>query len=118
MFLTKYCITISSILCCLTLKNLKKRKKKGKLTGREIVEEVQSGEDRAEYGKKVLETLSTQLNQKYGRGFSTTNLKNFRSFYQTYSGEIGIRHPMGSEFNSQLSWSHYRALMRITNEKR
>jgi hypothetical protein len=43
------------------------------LIGREIVQEMQHGEKRAEYGKKVIEVLSTCLTNKYRAGFSTTN---------------------------------------------
>ena len=44
------------------------------LIGREIVEEIQSGEKRAEYGKQVMENLSIWLTERYGKGFSVTNL--------------------------------------------
>ena len=43
------------------------------LIGREIVQVVQSGEERAEYGKRLIEALSEQLNSHFGKGFSTTN---------------------------------------------
>ena len=88
------------------------------LIGREIVLELQGGDERAEYGKQVMENLSTQLTQKYGLGFSVANLKNFRQFYATYADCLAKKsYPSGSEsgggFNPQLSWSHYRALMRV-----
>ena len=114
------------------------------LIGREIVEEIQLGESRAEYGQRVLDSLSKLLNEKYGAGFSVQNLRNFRQFYQAYpdrrihypsgselhlsskrypSGSESqvsdttsqISRPAGAEFNSNLSWSHYRALMRVDN---
>lgn len=116
------------------------------LIGREIVEEVQEGEKRAEYGKQVIEKLSEQLTDKFGKGFSAPTLWNFRQFYQTYSQrEPTILSRSGREstptpevhntvsqeilsltgreltvaasiaFNSSLSWSHYRALMRVSN---
>jgi predicted nuclease of restriction endonuclease-like (RecB) superfamily len=101
------------------------------LIGREIVQAVQGGEERAEYGQHVLEKLSEQLTGRYGAGYSVANLKNFRQFYQAYSERFGIGYPTGSElvteksyltgseysFSPQLSWSHYRALMRIKDEK-
>ena len=59
------------------------------LIGREIVQELQGGEERAAYGKKVIEDLSAKLTARYGRGFSTTNLRYFRTFYVVY----GDRHP-------------------------
>lgn len=105
------------------------------LIGREIVEEIQRGKGRAKYGEKVVEQLSTRLTERYDKGFSVPNLKNFRQFYQTYSGRCGAigyptgsqsgrelsqkSYPMGDEllqgFSPQLSWSHYRALMRVEN---
>lgn len=137
------------------------------LIGREIVQELQSGDDRAEYGKQVIEGLSRRLNEKYGKGFSTSNLWYFRQFYLAYEHRANIPHPAGGElegvqklhpaggelgvekdphwganpekgrpmddeacrspishpvdtellqgFSPQLSWSHYRVLMRVEN---
>ncbi len=53
--------------------------------GRIIVEEEQNGKDRAEYGKGILKELSSQLTEKFGKGFSETNLKQMRQFYLNYS---------------------------------
>ena len=53
--------------------------------GREIVETLQGGDERAEYGKRVVAELSGRLATKYGRGFSTTNLWYFRQFYLVFS---------------------------------
>jgi hypothetical protein len=55
------------------------------LIGREIVEALQSAEDRAEYGQGLLNDLSEQLGKRYGQGFSVTNLRHFRLFYQAFS---------------------------------
>jgi predicted nuclease of restriction endonuclease-like (RecB) superfamily len=128
------------------------------LIGREIVEELQGGEERAEYGKKIIEDLSTRLTERYGRGYSTPVLWSFRQFFLSYSDRVSILSPTGREsvetakrfptgresdngqkasltgtksggvqrrnpsaseamqgFSSQLSWSHYRALMRVEN---
>lgn len=49
--------------------------------GRWIVEEQQSGEHRAGYGKKVIQTLSNKLNAEFGKGFSVDTLENARKFY-------------------------------------
>lgn len=103
------------------------------LIGREIVQELQGGEERAEYGKQVLEALSLRLTERYGTGFSVTNLRYFRLFYQAFSNRIAIHqpagdelvrpgnhHPLGDELNQgfspQLSWTHYRILMAVENE--
>lgn len=97
------------------------------LIGREMVEALQGGEDRAAYGKGIVDDLSRRLTQRYGKGYSSTNLKYFRSFYQAFPDRIPIRHPVGDEltspgygstrqgFSPQLPWSHYRALMQVTN---
>jgi hypothetical protein len=50
------------------------------LIGREIVEALQSGEQRAEYGLSLLNDLSEKLGRRYGQGFSITNLRYFRLF--------------------------------------
>lgn len=65
--------------------------------------------DRAEYGKKVLEYLSEQLTKEFGKGFTLTNLKYMRQFYRSF--------PIRQTLCDELSWSHYRILMRIENEK-
>ena len=93
--------------------------------GRMIVEEEQSGEDRAEYGKRVIAELSMYLTENYGSGFSAGNLKNMRQFYRVYSGDQ-IGETVFSQFDNlpttssgrkfYLSWSHYLKLMRISNE--
>jgi predicted nuclease of restriction endonuclease-like (RecB) superfamily len=76
--------------------------------GRLIVQEEQSGAARAAYGKGTLELLSRRLTAQFGKGYSLANLRNFRQFFQTYCADE-IRYTAGSE----LSWSHYRLLMRI-----
>jgi len=72
------------------------------LIGREIVQELQGGEERAGYGKQVLENLSRRLTERYCKGFSATNLKYFRRFYQTYSDRMGIRYPAGDESENEV----------------
>lgn len=64
--------------------------------GRMIVEDEQNGENRAEYGKKLLKDLSIHLTEKFGRGFSETNLRQMRNFYESYSQQI--QQTVSSEF--------------------
>jgi predicted nuclease of restriction endonuclease-like (RecB) superfamily len=78
--------------------------------GREIVEDEQKGEKRAGYGEHLLKNLTTVLTTQYGKGFDYSNLKNMRQFYKTY--------PIGDALRSQLSWTHYRLLMRIDNPQK
>ena len=77
------------------------------LIGKRIVEEEQDGNKRAEYGKKLMKTLSEKLTKEFGRGFSQRNLEQMRTFYLRYS----ISQTVSAEF--KLSWSHYLILMRI-----
>ncbi len=65
--------------------------------------------ERAEYGKNLLQYLSQQLTAEFGKGFSVQGLRNMRQFYCTF--------PIRSTLWSELSWSHYKVLMRISNEK-
>ena len=67
------------------------------LIGREIVQELQGGKGRAEYGEKVVEDLSARLTERYGKGFSWRNLQWFKQFYLAYRDRITILHPMGAE---------------------
>lgn len=66
--------------------------------------------DRAEYGAGLLKYLSEQLTAEFGKGFTVANLKNMRQFYRAYSNRYTLC--------SELSWSHYRVLMRISDDKR
>jgi len=68
------------------------------LIGREIVQEEQGGQRRAGYGDTLLEDLSRRLTERYGKGYSTPNLRNFREFYHVYSNRISeIRHAVRGE---------------------
>jgi hypothetical protein len=60
------------------------------LIGREIVEEEQRGQKRAEYGKALLTGLSAYLQAEFGRGYSVDNLEWFRAFYVRYPGLLEI----------------------------
>ncbi len=70
------------------------------LIGRVIVEALQDGAERAEYGKQVVEKLSARLTERYGKGFSEQSLQNFRRFYLFYSERVTIPSPMGRESNT------------------
>lgn len=88
--------------------------------GKEIVEEEQHGQERAEYGKAILEKLSINLQDKYGRGFGVDTLEQARRFYLTYPLDTVLksdalrRKSNEPEFNPNLSWTHYRLLMKIS----
>ena len=77
--------------------------------GKRIVEEEQGGAERAKYGKKQIEQLSKQLTVEFGKGLSVRNLRNMRSFYQTF--------PIRNALRTELNWTHYRCLIRIEEKK-
>jgi len=76
--------------------------------GRLIVEEEQNGKDRAEYGSFLISKLSGKLTQEYGKGFTESNLKYMRQFYQTFEKSHALR--------GELSWTHYRLLLKVEKE--
>ena len=65
--------------------------------------------DRAGYGKNLLQFLSQQLTSEFGKGFDESNLRKMRQFYCVF--------PIRDTLCPELSWSHYRLLMRIADEK-
>jgi hypothetical protein len=75
--------------------------------GQYIVEYEQGGSGKADYGKKLLEQLSKDLSLLHGKGFSLSNIKRMRQFYQTF--------PIGAEVPHQLSWTHFVELLKIEN---
>jgi hypothetical protein len=69
------------------------------LIGREIVEEEQNGRDRADYGKRIVETLSRRITLDFGAGYSSQSLFYMKQFYQTFPA------PASSEANSpRTAW--------------
>ena len=78
--------------------------------GKRINEEILQGE-RAEYGKDIIATLSRQLVQEYGSGFSRPSLNRMCLFYQIFP-ESGIR----ATLSHKLSWSHYVELITLKDE--
>lgn len=65
--------------------------------------------DRATYGKRVLQYISDKMTAEFGAGFNIRNLRYMRQFYLAF--------PIRNTLCSELSWSHYRLLMRVENEQ-
>lgn len=106
------------------------------LVGRRIVEQEQHGQERAQYGKHIVELASEALTAEFGKGYSVVNIKSFRKFYltfndlligQTVSAQSGngltikgqtasAELELAKMIPSNLSWSHYERLMRIKNK--
>lgn len=76
--------------------------------GKIIFEEEQQGKDRADYGKYLIKTISETFQPKFGSGFSIRQLEMNRQFYRTFPNTNALR--------SQLSWTHYRTIIRIDNQ--
>jgi predicted nuclease of restriction endonuclease-like (RecB) superfamily len=109
------------------------------LIGREIVEEEQQGQQRADYGENLLKNLAQRLKQDFGTGYSYSNLKYMRQFYGTFPhllDAVGIGHAVRDlsfptaqlaalsnstldwqpgQLHPNLSWTHYRTLVRVEN---
>ncbi|SFV70787.1 FIG074102: hypothetical protein [hydrothermal vent metagenome] len=77
--------------------------------GKQIVQEEQKGEDRAKYGSYLIKELSNQLSDEFGKGYSKQSLWNMRQFYNSF--------PILSTLWRELSWSHYKLLIRLQDEK-
>ncbi len=75
--------------------------------GKQIYEACGENE-RAEYGKQLLQYLADKLTQEFGKGFTVANLRNMRQFFLTFQNRNAVR--------SELSWTHYRSLMRVDDE--
>ena len=107
--------------------------------GQYIVEDEQQGEYRAQYGKQVLQNLSTRLTERFGDGWSYSNLRQIRQFYLVYGNLTGSVCQIDGKNDRQclsnsdsaigvtslskqivmpepvftLSWSHYLILMHL-----
>lgn len=88
--------------------------------GRRIVQTEQSGQTKAEYGTAVVEKLSEDLTNRFGRGFRRSNLFQMRAFYLAYAQTIqptaseelaSIIQTLSGQF--PLPWSHYVKLISI-----
>lgn len=116
------------------------------LVGKRIVEQEQHGRERAEYGKRIIELASEALTAEYSKGYSLTQIKNFKKFYLMFRGldiqqavlaeSMRIRQtlsdqssvlilPKGQTPSDQfeirynipnLSWSHYERLLRVKDD--
>jgi len=76
--------------------------------GAQIRLREQNGNQRADYGTRLLARLAQDLNEKYGRGFSKSNLSNMRKFNELYQ----LR-----EISNELTWSHYRTLITVEDTR-
>ena len=78
--------------------------------GRRLVEVEQDGQLRARYGDALIKRLAKDLTQRFGRGFSRSNLEQMRVFYTNWPISQTV-----SGISFPLSWSHYVRLMSVDN---
>lgn len=76
--------------------------------GKRIVEEEQNGDEKAEYGTFLLKELAQNLSVDIGKNFDERELRRIRQFFLTF--------PIRDAVRPELSWSHYRSLIRVENE--
>lgn len=74
-----------------------------------IIVEAQGGEKRAKYGNEIIKKWSVKLTEKYGKGYDSSNLSNFRKFYLTFPILDAVR---------QESWTNIRKLLSIKDENK
>ena len=85
------------------------------LIGKRIAEEELNGKNRTEiYGVEIIKKLSKELTEKYGKGYTKTNLYSFYTFYKEYKD---IFHPVSGKSGLLLSWTHYRILLQVHDLK-
>jgi DUF1016 N-terminal domain len=75
--------------------------------GRLILEEEQHGKERANYGAYLISEMAKRLKKMYGSGYAQQSLRNYRQFYRKF--------PIRSALRSELTWTHYKLIMRIEN---
>lgn len=76
--------------------------------GKRIVEEEQNGNEKADYGTFLLKELAQNLSVDLGKNFDERELRRIRQFYVTF--------PIRDTVRPELSWSHYRLLIRVESE--
>ncbi len=81
--------------------------------GKRISEEILNGEDRAEYSAETIITLSKQLTEIYGKGFSKNNLYRNLQFYRLFPQIF----PTVMGKSELLTWSHYDILFTVSDDE-
>lgn len=73
--------------------------------GKLIIEEEQNGNKRANYGEKLIDSISLELTKEFNKGFDVSNIRRIRRFYLTYQKWETV--------SPKLTWSHYSELIKI-----
>jgi len=115
------------------------------LIGKRIIEEIQQGEKRANYGEQVIKNVSKALTAEFGKGYSDRSVRQYRQFYQMFpklpnmrtliaesdsrkknNKSVNaakqktnlantVRQIQNSSLQSPLNWSHIQRIMRVSN---
>ena len=83
------------------------------LIGYRIAEEELGGEERSEYGLKIIKKISKELTQLYGKGYDRSNLYHCLKFYKTFPQIVDT---VCRQSGNLLSCSHYRALLQVEDK--
>ena len=86
--------------------------KRNWLLGKRIAEEELPGDERAEYGSKIICRLSDELTALYGKGFDRSTLYKFVRFYKFFPQIVDSASPQ----LERLSWTHFRVLLQVNDE--
>ena len=78
--------------------------------GKRIQTEV-LGNERAEYGKEIVQSLSAQLNKEFGRGFGRRSLFNMVRFAEVYPDPQIVQ-----SLIAQLSWTHFQRIIPLKDD--
>ena len=77
--------------------------------GQAIVNHEQRGRNRAGYGEQLIESLAARLTAEFTKGFQPRNLWWMRDFY--------LKFPKLNALRSELSWTHYRLLLKVDGQE-
>lgn len=82
------------------------------LLGKRIAIECLNENGKADYGKKTMKKLSSELKEKYGKGFDFSSLYKYVKFHQEFPQILDSLRPKSGR---PLSWTHYRILLQETS---
>ena len=83
------------------------------LLGYRIASEDLNGEERSEYGLKIIKEISKELTERYGKGYDRSNLYHYLKFYKAFPKIVDT---VCRQSDVLLSWSHYRTLLQVEDK--
>lgn len=73
-----------------------------------LIVDAQGGELKAAYGANLIDRLAERLTKELGKGFTRSNLRTMRQFYLMFQNCHSV--------SGNLSWTHYKHLIRVSND--